>query len=189
MSQSRILRSSVVVAIALALCLSAALAANPNTNRQEAVVSQSPLRVEGLAMGNQVILPPAAFSSDGYEPGGYFMSFAGGYITESASSTGGTCLLAPIHFPAGATTIKSVTLYVEDTNASESQWFDFYRINLATGTPEMLGEAYTVDSVGAAPLPITLSSKSITPAYAYQLTTCLSSGVRLYGAIIKFGKS
>lgn len=133
-----------------------------------------------------LMLPPAAFSSDGSDPDGFFMSFYGGYFTGMVTS--GACILAPVNLPVGAT-ITSLSVRAMDNNDGDYEWFDLYRINLATGTTEVIGSTQTPTGLAASPTWYTdtsITTPTVTTGYAYQVTTCTRTSINVYAARIGY---
>ena len=131
-----------------------------------------------------VLIPVGAFTSDGEDPTGYFKTFSGGYMTGNVDS--GCCVVAPVIFPNGAKTIQYVYVYAYDSNSSQYEWFDFYRINPATGESTLLGQVTTNDSAGIVEYQIPISDVTLNNNYVYQLATCLRTGINVYGAKVLY---
>lgn len=132
-----------------------------------------------------LVLPPAAFASDGFDPDGFSVNFAGGYLYGVVES--GACLMAPVNVPAGAT-ITSLSVRVTDSNASLFEGFDLYRIDLSTGEAQVIGSVST--PAGAAGISwyndTTITSNVVDANYAYQLTTCVRPSIRVHGVRIGY---
>jgi hypothetical protein len=136
------------------------------------------------AQGRVINIPVAAFTSDGFDPDGYFKSFAGGYFYGKV--TRNACLTAPVIFPRGASTIVSVKVFARDTSAAESEWFDLYRITLGKCATRRLGRATTRTNSVCTAYSIPLASRVIANGYAYQITTCARPGIYVYGAQVTY---
>jgi len=132
-----------------------------------------------------LVIPAAAFSSDGGFPGGFFFDFETGYL----QGDGFGCLKAPVYLPHGAA-VDSVYASLYD-NASGIVTVDLKRVDVVSGavhTMATLGTASdsaSIQSVGDD----TVGYPEVSyPAYAYFLTTCLTSAdhrvyaVRIYYA-------
>ena len=169
---------------------SAPRASEPNPNERSAA-APSAAEVEAalalpLAGPAYLVVPPAAFTSDGYDPDGFFMSFSGGYIAGVVPYD--ACLLASIELPAGVT-ITGLEVRLNDNNASESEWFDLYRINLATGVAQIIADVNSPTGTTGGVVALVDNSvlnPSVSDMYAYQLCTCARESVYVYGARIGF---
>jgi hypothetical protein len=179
-----------IVSILLVTVMASGAAEVINPNEDSDIsggIQPSPFRIEAVApLGNVINLPPASFTSDGYDPDGYFKFFGGGYFCGVVES--GACVVATIQFPKTATTINKVYVYAYDFNTSAYEWFDLYRINLNTGATEMIGTVGTSDSAGVVRYTIPVSKRAILPYYAYQLATCTRPSIRVYGAKITYNE-
>ena len=143
----------------------------------------------GTCYSSPLVIPAAAFSSDGYDPDSMFFDFYGGYVRGNSATDG--CVKAPAYLPNGATiTHLYATLY--DKNASNPVWADLWRVNRLTGATDWMA---TVETTGASTSIQNLYTTSIDdplvnyPDYAYYVTSCLlSSNLRLYSVRIYFQK-
>jgi hypothetical protein len=131
-----------------------------------------------------LVIPAAAFTSDGFDPDGFFFSFAGGYV----NGDGSACLKAPVYLPKGAVVYRTyASLY---DNASGNVTVNLRRVNRSTGaTNVMASMSTTSDSTSIQNRPdLSISYPDISyPTYAYYVTTCLSSADhRLYSVRIYY---
>jgi hypothetical protein len=131
-----------------------------------------------------LVIPAAAFTSDGGDPDGFFFSFNDGYINGSGTA----CLKAPAYLPNGAT-ITSVYAFLYD-NASGNVTVNLRRVNVDTGTSNVMAEPGTVaDSTAIQQRSdTTIAYPEISyPDYAYFVTTCLNyADHRLYSVHINY---
>jgi hypothetical protein len=166
--------------IAPALNANERAAAAPSVDEMEAALTVS------LAGPANLVLPSAAFTSDGDYPDGFFMSFSEGYFYGTVAS--GACLLAPVQLPAGVT-ITGLEVRLNDNNATAVEWFDLYRTNLATGATQLIASvsspAGTTGGVVAL-VDNTVLNPTVSDMYAYQLCTCARETVYVYGARIGY---
>jgi hypothetical protein len=168
-----------ILVLGLALCFSTFVAAQENEAvRGEAAPYDSP--DAGLAAVGKIIpIPASAFTNDGVDPDGFFISFAGGYLEGLVDF--GCCNTAPVIFPEGATSINWLKIVVWDNNASASEFFDFYRMDLLTGTSTLLGGFTTSDSAGPVVYTINPNPNTLSSRYAYYVGTCVRTSIYVYG--------
>ena len=158
-------------------------AAAPSAEEVEAALTVS---LNGPAF---LVLPPAAFTTDGYDPDGFFNYFSGGYFYGIVPS--GACVLAPVQLPAGVT-ITGLEVRLNDNNATASEWFDLYRTNLATGATQLLASVSSPTGTTGGVVALvdnTVSNPTVSDMYAYQLCTCTRETVYVYGARIGYSHS
>jgi len=141
----------------------------------------------GTCYSSPLVIPAAAFSSDGNDPGSMFFTFSGGYLTGNTATDG--CVKAAVYVPNGAT-MTSFYATVYDNDATYPVWVDLWRVNRLTGvtdwiaTVETSSESTNVRNLGTADIEYPLVDY---PDYAYYVTSCLlSSSVRLYAVRIYF---
>ncbi len=132
-----------------------------------------------------VVVPGAAFRSDGHTSTTVFFSFSGGYIRGNTSG----CVMAPVYLPNYAR-INSIFASIYDNDATNNVWLDFYRLDNYTGTAELIG---TVNSTGNSTTIQTpydyLSSNNLVdyPTYSYYVATCMASADhRIYSVRVYF---
>ncbi|MBN1640597.1 MAG: hypothetical protein JXA09_05115 [Anaerolineae bacterium] len=131
-----------------------------------------------------LVLPAAAFSSDGVDPDGFFFSFGGGYLVGTAES--GACLAAPVRLPAG-TTVVSLEVFLLDSNNSNQEWFDLYRVELATGSTATLATVSSpIGTTGSVVKLVddTVAHPEVSDAYAYYVATCARPSIYVHGVRI-----
>ena len=141
----------------------------------------------GTCYSSPLVIPAAAFSSDGYDPDSMFFSFFGGYVRGNAATDG--CVKAPAYLPNGATITKMcATVYDNDT--IYPVWVDLWRVDNLSGDTDWMA---TVETTGASTSVKWVCDTSIDdplvvyPGYAYYVTSCLfSSNIRLYSVRIYF---
>jgi hypothetical protein len=132
-----------------------------------------------------LVIPAAAFSSDGGFPDGFFFDFETGYLRGDNFA----CLKAPVYLPQGAV-VDSVYASLYD-NADGTVAVTLRRVDVVSGSMDIMAAAgTTTDSTSIQQTEdITVSYREVTyPRYAYFLTTCLNSAdhrvysVRIYYA-------
>jgi len=143
-----------------------------------------PLEPQGFGGSSLLVIPAAAFTSDGGDPDGFFFDFGGGYVNGSGTA----CLKAPAYLPNGAT-ITSVNAFLYD-NAAGNVIVNLRRVNVDTGTSNEMANLGTVaDSTAIqqrSDTTITYPEISY-PDYAYYVTTCLNyADHRLYSVQIYY---
>ena len=141
----------------------------------------------GTCYSSPLVIPAAAFSSDGYDPDSFFMWFDGGYIRGTPAHYG--CVKAPAYLPNGAT-VTAVYASVYDNDGTYDIGIDLRRVSNATGVMEKMA---SLSSTGTSSAISTIVDPSIDhplidyPMYSYYVTTCLaSSNIRLYSVRIYF---
>ena len=141
----------------------------------------------GTCYSSPLVIPAAAFSSDGYDPDSFFMWFDGGYIRGTSAHYG--CVKAPAYLPNGAT-VTAVYASVYDNDGTYDIGIDLRRVSNATGVMEKMA---SLSSTGTSSAIRTIVDPSIDhplidyPMYSYYVTTCLeSSNIRLYSVRIYF---
>jgi hypothetical protein len=145
-----------------------------------------PLADEPAGTGlSLLVIPAAAFSSDGGFPDDFFFDFETGYLRGDNFA----CLKAPVYLPHGAV-IDSIYASLYD-NAYGNVAVTLRRVDVVSGSMEIMAAAgTTTDSTSIQQKEdITISYPEVSyPRYAYFLTTCLSSAdhrvysVRIYHA-------
>jgi hypothetical protein len=133
--------------------------------------------------GSPLVIPAAAFSSDGSDPDGFFFNFAG-YL----DGNGTACLKAPAYLPDGVTvTDLYASLY---DNSTSDIFVTLRRVDVSSGTSDNLAE---VSSTSASSSIQSRQDNTINyadvsyPLYAYYVTTCLNSvDHRLYSVRIYY---
>lgn len=139
--------------------------------------------VRAFSGGSPIIIPAAAFTSDGNIPDSSFMYFYGGYIRGAATGYG--CVEAPVYFPTPAMVVD-LFASVYDNDPVSGLTITLRRVDNFSGTTAILAEAST-STTGASTNILVLNDYTIEfpiinyPQYAYYLTTCLTSAnMRLY---------
>jgi hypothetical protein len=176
----------VLAAVIVALGIGPALARGGDQNRppaNQALVS--PAGPQAFGGSAPLVIPAAAFTSDGWDPDGFFFSFSGGYV----NGDGSACLKAPVYLPKGAVVYRTyASLY--DNDSSGSITVNLRRVNKSTGaTNVMASMSTTSDSTSIQNRPdLSISYPEIEyPLYAYYATTCLKSADhRLYSVRIYY---
>lgn len=147
---------------------------------------------EGInALSSVYVLPSADFRSDGADPDGFFFWFGGGHIMGKDDQTSGTCLMAPVYLPAGAT-ITDVYATVVDDSDTLRIWMELYRLDNYSG--DVVEVAYLETTAGYAnPSLVTIYDLTISnpvvsyPSYSYYVGTCIpGSAIKLYDVRIYY---
>lgn len=159
------------------------------------VVSASgPVKAEGappqaitLASGQPqvLVIPAAAFSSDGYNANSFFFTFSGGYIQGATEYDG--CVKAPVYLPKLARVYEAwATVY--DNDSTYSFMIDLRRLDNFTGATAVMATMVTSSASTYVQTPYDISINNplvLYPDYSYYVTTCLlSSNLRLYSVRI-----
>jgi hypothetical protein len=158
------------------------------SNWEAMVVDDNPYpnAVEAIEAGYQspLVISAADFSSDGFDPDGFYFSFAGGYI----NGDGSACLKAPAYLPQGAT-VTSVYASLYD-NASDDVTVNLRRVNRSTGATDVMASVSTASNSTSIQQrgDTSISYPDISyPTYAYYVTTCLSyANHRVYAVRIYY---
>jgi hypothetical protein len=169
------LAAGVLVALALALILA------PTTPSISARTLQGP-SAPSAQIGVPLVIPGAAFHSDGYDPDSMFFSFWGGFVQGGNINT---CVTAPAYLPDGVTVYDTYASVV-DNDAANRIWVDLYRVNNYTGVVDVMA-AMGTEGAYASPSIVTLNGWPVTypvvgyPDYSYYVGACLeSANIRLY---------
>jgi hypothetical protein len=164
--------------------------AGPNSNERPATppnAAELEAASTTAASGSgYLVLPPAAFTSDGLIPDGFFVYFGGGYFVGQVESS--ACVLAPVNLPAGVQ-ITSLEARLDDQNSDAYEWFDLYRINLQTGNAEIIASVSSPTGTTGGVVSLvdtTITSPEVSDMYAYQLCTCTRLAIYVYGARIGY---
>lgn len=153
--------------------------------------AQGAIRVDGykvLTAGPApLVIPAAAFTSDGTLPDSFFKSFPGGYVTGDGSNYG--CLLAPAYLPDGVT-VTEMYATVFDDDAVRNIYVELRRLDNFTGDTMVMATASTTGQIDMIQIPSdsTIASPDVTyPGFSYYLTACVTSAdIRLYSVRIHF---
>ena len=182
----RTMLALVVVAIVMGLGIAPLLAYASERWELFAHNLADPLADEPAGTGlSLLVIPAAAFSSDGGFPDDFFFDFETGYLRGDNFA----CLKAPVYLPHGAV-IDSIYASLYD-NAYGNVAVTLRRVDVVSGSMEIMAAAgTTTDSTSIQQKEdITISYPEVSyPRYAYFLTTCLSSAdhrvysVRIYYA-------
>lgn len=136
-----------------------------------------------------VMVPAAAFVSDGFQPDSFFFPFGGGYFQGDANNYG--CMEAPIYIPQGAK-VMEVFASVYDNDVARGISIAVRRVDNFSGGTDILASMSTTGPDAFAGVQvisdITVLDNLITyPDYSYYVTTCLGSGdIRLYSVRLYF---
>jgi hypothetical protein len=151
------------------------------TNRPSGPLVEGP---QGFGGKSPLVVPAAAFTSDGGDPDGFHFDFAGGYV----NGDGTACLKAPVHLPAGAV-VNSVYASLYD-NAPGNIMVNLRRIDVSTGANDVVATLGTEsDSTAIQHLNDSDIDHAyiVYPDYAYYLTTCLNyADHRLYSVRVYY---
>jgi hypothetical protein len=132
-----------------------------------------------------IVIPAAAFSSDGFDPGSMFFTFWNGYLQGGNINT---CFKAPVYLPLHATMIDMWTsLY--DNDPSADIWVRLYRVDNYTGLVDVLAEAATQNMADYIQTPWdSIDYHHVQyPQYSYYVGGCAESDLtRLYSVRIYY---
>jgi hypothetical protein len=136
-----------------------------------------------------LVLPPAAFTSNGDIPNGFHIAGTEGYFFGTVDQN--ACLVAPVQLPAGVT-IASFEVRLDDHNLNSSEWFDLVRTNLETGDAETMAtvsspEDYTWGLVAL--VDGTIDDPVISNMYTYSVVTCARLQVYVYSVRIGYSST
>ncbi|MGD8794177.1 MAG: hypothetical protein PVF47_16620 [Anaerolineae bacterium] len=136
-----------------------------------------------------LVLPPAAFSSDGDIPNGFFISPNQGYFFGRVDF--GACVVAPVQLPAGVT-ISSFEVRLKDSNSNAYEWFSLYRTDLETGTSQEIATVTSPSGVTwgmAVFVDDTITYPVVSDMYAYSIHTCTRPSIYVYSVRIGYGST
>ena len=162
----------VLAAVIVALGIAPVVARGGDQNRppaNQALVS--PAGPQAFGGSAPLVIPAAAFTSDGVDPDGFYFSFAGGYV----NGDGSACLKAPAYLPQGAY-VTSVYASLYD-NASGNVTVNLRRVHRSTGATNVMASVSTSSNSTSIQQrsDTSISYPDISyPTYAYYVTTCLS---------------
>ena len=138
-----------------------------------------------LGGSSPLVVPAAAFTSDGVDPDGFDFDFAGGYVDGSGSA----CLKAPAYLPAGATVV-AVWASLRDNTAAGYITVSLRRVNVYSGDSDVMASVTTPeDSADNQQRGTSLITNPLVDysEYTYYLTTCLNYAEhRLYSVQIYY---
>ncbi|MCL7454855.1 MAG: hypothetical protein M8467_17605 [Anaerolineae bacterium] len=156
-----------------------------------AAVAEAPVPADVRAFGggSPLVVPAAAFSSDGFDPASTFFYFLGGYMRGAATGPG--CVQAPVYLPQPA---KMADLYasVYDNDPAAGMAVTLWRVNNFTGTTDVLAQAATTGAFASTAIVVlvdyTIDFPNVSyPTSAYYLTTCIpNANLRLYSVRIYY---
>ena len=139
---------------------------------------------QGFGGSSPLVIPAAAFRSDGNDPDGFFFDFAGGYM----NGDGTACLKAAVYLPQGAI-VQGVYASVYD-NAAGNVMVNLRRVDRSTGASDVMASlGTTTDGTSIQHVSDeTIGFPEVRyPAYAYYATTCLNyADHRLYSVRIYY---
>jgi hypothetical protein len=142
---------------------------------------------EGFGGTSPLVIPAAAFTSDGQDPDGFFFDFAGGYV----NGVGTACLKAPVYLPRGVV-VYAVRASLYD-NATGNVYVYMRRVNRNTGAGDVMAALRTLSDSTSIQQPQDRSIDyphigDLYSTYYYYVTTCLdSANHRLYAVQIDYG--
>jgi hypothetical protein len=128
-----------------------------------------------------LVIPAAAFRSDGFLPGSFFFPFSGGYLQGDSENYG--CVEAEAPLPSGFV-VKRMSVSLYDNDAGRNVSVTLRKVDNFTGTGSVMGQVSTLgtsNSVQVLTDSFIVGSLVSYPDFSYYLTTCLGSGnIRLY---------
>jgi hypothetical protein len=166
----------------------AQLDGNPN---EQAVLASTDeelgqMQATFLSGPGYLVLPPGAFTWDGYttgagEPGMFFISIAGGFLTGRVETN--ACLVAPVQLPEGVR-ITGLEARVEDRNDGAEEYFQLWRTSLTSGISEKIAEIPGVAGTTGGLVALvthTVQDPIVDNMYTYQIATCARPDIEVYG--------
>ena len=144
----------------------------------------------GFSGGSPLIIPAAAFSSDGFDPANYNFWFATGAVegVDSPPTGYAPCLKAPVYLPLWAK-VYQFWASVYDNDAGYNVGVSLRRVSNYDGSSAVI--MATVSSTGASTNIQSVGDYSIDspiiyyPDYSYYVTMCLNrSNTKLYSVRI-----
>ena len=139
----------------------------------------------GFFGGSPLVIPAAAFSSDGFDPGNYNFWFHTGVVeaVDDPPSGNPPCLKAPVYLPQWAD-VYQVWASIYDNDASYDVPVSLRRVDNYTGVMTIMaalgssGASTTIQTPGD----YTIAGNIVYfPTYSYYATVCLnSSSTKLY---------
>ena len=155
----------------------------PGENHALAPQPHAPQAFDG---SSPLVVPAAAFTSDGGDPDGFGFSITGGYIDGSGTA----CLKAPVYLP------KGVTVYAVDAalydNGPGQILLELRRVDRFTGATNTMANLFTDSDSTSIQHPSDLSIQypeigDLYSTHAYYLSTCLNdANHRLYAVRIHY---
>lgn len=134
-----------------------------------------------------LVIPAAAFRSDGIHPNGVGFYFSTGYQT--GNGTAGACIMAPAYLPNYAIMYQMFASVYDNDGANDLE-IVLRRVNNYTGAVDILAHAGTAGASTAiqTPYAATIQHPVVTyPDYSYYVTACLpTSLLRLYSVRIYY---
>ncbi len=130
-----------------------------------------------------LVIPAAAFASDGFQPDSLFFPFGGGYFQGDSANYG--CVVAPAYLPQGAT-VTDMFASVYDNDPARGISVALRRLDNFNGSTNTLATASTTGAGTFAGVQVVNDASIdnplvVQPDYTYYVTTCLgSSSIRLY---------
>jgi hypothetical protein len=148
-----------------------------------------------------LVLPPAAFTWDGYisadsVTGMFIMRIVepdAGYFTGQVATN--ACLLAPVQLPQGVE-ITGIEVRLQDSNDGPApagvEWFRLLRTSMTSGVVERIAEVVSPEGttgglVGLRDL--TVENGIIDNMYTYQVATCARQNILVYGVRVGYAYS
>lgn len=178
MNRRKIVFQILILALAVVLIASASA---------PAAVEGAPPKTVALASAESevLVIPAAAFSSDGYDANSFFFTFSGGYIRGTDAHDG--CVKAPVYLPKWARVYEAwASVYDNDSTYNLSA--DVRRVDNFTGAAAVMANMVTSGASSYIQTPYDFSITNpliLYPDYSYYVTTCLlSSNIRLYSVRI-----
>jgi hypothetical protein len=179
-----------VLSILLVTLLVAQVSGSATAGQVSADADENAYGIRSFSGGGAIVIPAAAFVSDGTSPDSRFFPFGGGYFQGDASNYG--CMEAPIYLPDGSV-IEQVFASVYDYDAGRGIYVDVRRVDNFNGSTDILASMGT-STAGAFDGIEVISDVTIDnpivvyPDYSYYVTTCLGSGsIRLYSVRVYAG--
>lgn len=142
-----------------------------------------------LSKDSPLVIPAAAFVSDGFSPESVFFPFGGGYLEGTSDNYG--CVTAPVPVP-NEVTIEKVFASVYDNDPARNIYIAVRRVDNFSGGTDLLASMSTTTAGAFAGIQV-ISALDINepevsyPDYSYYITTCVgSSQIRIYSVRIYY---
>ncbi len=138
------------------------------------------------AYSSPMVVPAAAFHSDGGDADSHNFYFNYGYIAGDGDGSS-TCMYAPLNVPAGAT-ISWFYANVTDNNAGLDMTVFLRRVNKDTGYAEVMASVTSsgADSGIDVLFNLTITEPLVSWHFAYFVTTCVYDDFKLYNARVYY---
>ncbi|MBN1669149.1 MAG: hypothetical protein JW862_18790 [Anaerolineales bacterium] len=152
---------------------------------KQAPVTANTDQVTDYLEHSTVVVPAAAFHSDGWDPDGSTLSFPEGFLIGTLDTRG--CVTAPVHLPPGVR-LTGFSSWVFDHDDELDLYIRLRRIDLSSGEAAEIAAVHTeeerksIQELFSEPL-----SQPVGRHQAYYLTTCMyTDHLRLYSVVVYY---